>query len=128
MTRTVHVHCVESGTKVQRKLMTWLLVESSGCYKSSTNQTTLVVQIIRYCLQGTISLLILPLLDCQHFAVNFLFWPLTCKSRLDSYTFMLGEMEFFNFLWLVCDIYSRVHISWNEVFFKILKKPSIFQK
>ena len=38
----LYVHCVESGTKVQRKLMTWLLVESSGCYKSSTNQTILV--------------------------------------------------------------------------------------
>ena len=24
--------------------------------------------------------------------------------------------------------YSRVHISWNEVFSKILKKPSIVQK
>ena len=25
-------------------------------------------------------------------------------------------------------MYSRVHISWNEVFSKILKKPSIVQK
>ena len=75
-------HCVESGTKVQRKLMTWLLVESSGCYKSSTNQTTLVFQIIRYCLQGAISLLILPLLDHKFFAVHFLVWPV--KSLLKN--------------------------------------------
>ena len=25
-------------------------------------------------------------------------------------------------------MYSRVHISWNEVFYKILKKPSLVQK
>ena len=29
---------------------------------------------------------------------------------------------------LKSDSYSRVHISWNELFFKILKKPSLMQK
>ena len=54
------------------------------------------------------------------------------KSRVEGPWLKLGveksvvEMSF-NLL-RVCHIYSRVHISLDEVFSKILKKPSIMQK
>ena len=56
---------------------------------------------------------------------NFSWSPIHLPNRYLACSIELRDLKFFapNMIY-----YSRVYISWNKAFFKILKKPSIVQK
>ena len=58
----------------------------------------------------------------QYWATQICAYELVHTQQRSLYIMVISSKQTSNLY------YSRVHVSWNEIFSKILKKPSIVQK